>query len=61
MRRGGLAQLTMKKVLFVFMYQIKFDESIISLCLGWLVVSILLTPSLTPDFLFVDLGLIVLE
>lgn len=42
MRRGGLAQLTIKKKLFVFMYQIKFDESVISLCLGWLVVSVLL-------------------
>lgn len=43
------------------MNQIKSNDTVIPLCVGWLLVSVLLTPSLTPDILSVDLGPIVLE
>lgn len=42
------------------MNQIKSDYTVISLCVGWLLVSVLLAPSLTPDSLSVDLGPVVL-
>ncbi len=63
MRRGGLAQLTVKKkkAFCLFMNQIKSDDTVISLCVGRLLVSVLLAPSLTPDASFVDLGPIVLK
>lgn len=45
------------------MNQIKSDDTVISLCVGRLLVSVPLTPSLTPDFFFsfilflsIDLG-----
>lgn len=34
------------------MNQIKSDDTVISPCVGRLLVSVLLTPSLTPDFFF---------
>lgn len=43
------------------MNQIKSDDTVISLCVGRLLVSVLLAPSLTPDSLSVDLGPIALE
>lgn len=45
------------------MNQIKSDDTVISPCVGRLLVSVLLTPSLTPDFFFflsIDLGPLVL-
>lgn len=61
MTRVGLAQLTIKekKAFCLFMNQIKSIDTVISLCVGRLLVSVLLTPSLTPDTLSVDLGPIV--
>lgn len=38
-----------KSFLCLFMNQIKSDDTVISLCVGRLLVSVLLAPSLTPD------------
>lgn len=63
MRRSRLAQFTVKKKQsFLSLFEPnKNDDTVISLCVGRLLVSVLLAPSLTPDSLSVETGPIVLE